>query len=433
MTSPISRGLLCPGPTGRDSDLRVEVLTESAPKSIRLTREQADALTVAGTQLAGDASWWGESEDEPARSVIDCIPSSDGAWVVRVADAIGVVVVGDVQLVVQPKIPMGHLLYLLEEGGYVPRVREELAAVDLGTSLWRLVARWFVRATEGVLRRDLLRDYHPEAGELPAARGQVVALQTARAYYAGRLAFDCRYEEFGHDTPLNRVLKRAAQVVAGSPVLDPPLRRRAVGLLARMEAVGPMRLRDSNAHLERNSGYYSPAIAWARHVIKARGRAPMAGSSHAWTFLIRTPEPVEDGIRVLLQRRLPGVSVAKRGRRLEGSHLTINPDLVLEDDVAVADVKYKVSGGEWSRPELYQLVTFATGFQSPHAALVSFAPPGQAPLPSLKVGDVSVEHLPWPGNRSIRAEEASRKFTDGFGAWLQRITPQPLIATSAGT
>jgi 5-methylcytosine-specific restriction enzyme subunit McrC len=236
--------------------VRTEVLTESTPRRVRLSQEQAKALEAAGVRLAGDATWWGQGDDEPVRSVIECAPAPDGDWIVRVADAIGVVVVGDVQLVVEPKIPLAHLLYLLEAGDYIPRVIEELGAVEGGQSLWRLVARWFVGAAEGVLRRDLLRDYHPEAGELTAARGQVVALATARAYYAGRLRFECRYEEFGQDTPLNRVLKRAAQIVAASPLLDAPLRARSVRILARMDEVGPIEPRDTNVRPERNSSYY---------------------------------------------------------------------------------------------------------------------------------------------------------------------------------
>lgn len=346
---------------------------------------------------------------------------STGEWLVRVLDAVGLVVVDGVQLVIHPKIPQAHLIYLLEVGGYIPRVSHELGAADAGSSLWRLVARWFIGAAETVLRRDLLRDYHTESGELPAARGQVVALQTAQAYYAGRLSFECRYEEFGYDTPLNRVVKRAAQIVAGSTLLDKQLRRRAVEVLARMELVGALQDQDLRVKTDRNSTYYREAFGWARHVLFARGRTLDAGQQAAWTFLIRTPEPVEAGIREILQRSIGRAHVSKRGRRLDGTHLTINPDLVLSDSLAVADVKYKLCGSDWNRPDLYQLVTFAAGFRTLDGALINFCGPDSSVLPSLKVGDIGIRHLPWRADAALRPESAADEFVRCTRDWLDSV------------
>lgn len=93
-------------------------LTESESATIALSDEQAAALQRAGKRLASDKQWWGAgTEDEEGvrkRSVIECEPAGS-AWRVRVRDAVGLVAVEDLQLVVQPKIPRSHLLYLLAE------------------------------------------------------------------------------------------------------------------------------------------------------------------------------------------------------------------------------------------------------------------------------------------------------------------------------
>jgi 5-methylcytosine-specific restriction endonuclease McrBC regulatory subunit McrC len=113
-----------------------------------------------------------------------------------VRDAVGLVSVGQLQLVVQPKIPVEHFLYLQAAAQHVPRMSDEGGSVAADTSLWQLVATWFVDATDQVLKKDLLRDYEAAEGWLPAKRGQIVVLPTARAFIFGRYGFECRYEEF---------------------------------------------------------------------------------------------------------------------------------------------------------------------------------------------------------------------------------------------
>jgi hypothetical protein len=34
--------------------------------------------------------------------------------------------------------------------------------------------------------------------------------------------------------------------------------------------------------------------------------------------------------------------------------MTLNPDIVVDDGSAIADVKYKLAGEDWNRSDLYQ-------------------------------------------------------------------------------
>lgn len=107
-----------------------------------------------------------------------------------------------------------------------------------------------------------------------------------------------------------------------------------------------------------------PAIALGRNLLRWTGRSLAEGGAAAWTFLIRTPEMVEAGVRSVLAERLGPGTVRKEGRQLVGSTLTFNPDLVFGGPaVAVGDVKYKLAGGDWDRSDLYQVVAFATAFR----------------------------------------------------------------------
>jgi hypothetical protein len=123
----------------------------------------------------------------------------------------------------------------------------------------------------------------------------------------------------------------------------------------------------------------------------------------------------------MLQDRFPQAGITKHGKRLEGTALTMNPDLVVGSGSAIADVKYKVSQGDWNRPDLYQLVTFATAFRSKAGALVNFVPAGAAELTSLRIGDISVHHVAWPADAALTADEAARRCSSSASRWLGQL------------
>src|SRR5689334_20157539 len=96
---------------------RTVTLTESTPQMLDLTPAEAQQLTAMGRALASDSTWWGNNDDDegPIRTVIRCERLASTKYKIVVSDAIGVIGLGSLQLVVQPKIPLHHLVYLLEE------------------------------------------------------------------------------------------------------------------------------------------------------------------------------------------------------------------------------------------------------------------------------------------------------------------------------
>jgi hypothetical protein len=131
-------------------------------------------------------------------------------------------------------------------------------------------------------------------------------------------------------------------------------------------------------------------------ILSASGIGRGEGPASVWTFLYRTPECVEEGVRASLKRHLsPTWEVAKRGRRLVGSkNRLLQPDLVFGDQLAIGDLKYRTTtNGEISRSNLNQITTFATGYGARKAVVVAF---GNVPVGEyVEVGDVRVSGMNW--------------------------------------
>jgi 5-methylcytosine-specific restriction endonuclease McrBC regulatory subunit McrC len=367
--------------------------------------------------LASDRTWLGE-QPSADRTVVRCTRSVGGQWTVRVQDAVGVISVGELQIVVRPKIPSAHLLHLFAKALQVPRLDDQPASTEQAAALWELVARWFVRSTMGVLRRNLSRDYHGVDDVLQSVRGRVQHIPTARAYYTGRVELHCSFDDFVIDTPLNRLLRAAAREVSRSTLLTPEVRKEAARLLARFEDVGELRRDDLSATVDRRTWYYRDAIVLARHILRHVGRTFAVGAHTAWSFLIRTPELVEAGIRQILSDSLNGVLIRKFSAPIVGATFGALPDIVFGSGWAVGDVKYKVNDGSWNRPDLYEVVAFASAFRCKNAALICFAE-RQLAIEQVGVGDISVAQIAW--NCDLDPLRAGDELCAAVWAWTNHV------------
>ena len=192
-------------------------LIESKPSNLELSANQAEQIRMIGRTLRSQKLWWGDTDDtddtddsDPSsRTAIDVHWTSPSSYDVTVSNAIGAIGLSDLQLLVQPKIPMAHLLYLLAESQQLPpRSSEERASVKSDEGFFALVVRWFLDACERLLRLGLDRDYGRVTADLPFARGRVDLIPTARSIFAGRPKVRCEFDYFSEDTSLNRVLRR---------------------------------------------------------------------------------------------------------------------------------------------------------------------------------------------------------------------------------
>lgn len=399
----------------------VEVV-ESQAAIVDLTESEADLLLVLGRELASSAAWWGGAVPDRTRSVIVADAVRGGGYRVVFRDVIGVVKVGTRQIKVSPKIPMAHFKYITSRSDLAPRLSTTSVQVDHADDFVCVVARWCVDAAETLVRHGLRKDYTDFTDALDEVRGRILPMETALLNSFGVPQAVCEFQDFSDNTTLNRVVKAACQRVSRISGLDIATRTRARQVAFRMDDVGTLTPPDLRARVDRLSSSYGTVLPLALLVLSGLGIAVSSGRLLGTAFLVRTPELIEDGLRSILKSGLEGVSVIKRRLMLGDSGLSINPDLVFGDSLAVGDVKYRALGKDWSKADLNQIVTFATGFRALWAALFGFSTHNAASLPrKVTVGDVRVIAFSWLAIDAMAPEESAATLVVDVKAWLGGI------------
>lgn len=403
-------------------DVRIHHLTESTSTHVDLSAEEADNLRLVGQQLASQKLWWGHDPDadaNSAQSVVTCNTLSGSKFEVRIADAVGAIGLGQTLLIVNPKIPLPHLLFLFAESDQLPRQMIDRTQLSVDATFFAVVAAWFVTACETLLRHGLATDYTRVTGDLGCARGRIHTVATSRSVIMCRPVIRCDFDLRSEDTSLNRVLKAAVLRLLSWTGISDELRSRCRRIQFRFGDVGEMQPSDMLIRLDPLTRSYVDVHPLALMILRGSGPSTQGGRNLMWTFLYRTPEAVETGVRASLSRRLkPHWELSKRGLELAGDKKrTLNADLVFGNFSAVGDVKYKCSAdGNIARSELYQATTFATGYGVRSAAIVSFGRPSVNQY--VQVGRVRVTAFNW---NVLEADPgtAADQLADALRAWLK--------------
>jgi hypothetical protein len=189
-----------------------------------------------------------------------------------------------------------------------------------------------------------------------------------------------------------------------------------------MDGVGQYLPSDRHALVDRRTAYYADAASLAKQLMAGTGRTLEAGARKSWTFLMRTPDVIEAGVRRVLAEGCPGISVAKRSVGLGGTTRTVNPDIVVNHDHAVADIKYKLADNDRKRADLYEVVAFAAALRTEQAALINFRVAGTC-LPAVGVGDIEVSELSWLVGQSTSPHHAAQALAEDFQQWVAAGDP----------
>ena len=312
-----------------------------------------------------------------------------GWWKVSTRQWVGAFTLGDLRIIVRPKIKPENLFFLLEVG--LPPEAWQAEAIDYATNdeLLPAVVSFFARTAETTLARGLFHHYRHEEDDLLALRGRIDFVRQFRR--GGVLVpMACEWDDFTADVDENRCLTAAIRLALRVPDVPHDDRRRLRRLLAALDGVAEP---TASAALERldRIGYtrlnehYRPALVLARLILANCTLQDQHGDTAASAFMVDMNELFEQFVTSRLQRELRGrLDVASQHNlHLDDEHqVRIRPDLTfrrLGQAVGVADIKYKF-GAEGSRfgddetagrqSDYYQLLAYSTALNLEEGTLI---------------------------------------------------------------
>lgn len=331
------------------------------PRLVELRRPVADALAAAGCVQLG-------------------LTDRAGWWEVAAGTQIGVVSVDGLQVIIQPKIGINRLVFLM---GYARRPtfwRDDRVLLESDADLPEALADAFVRLARRALEQGLLKGYVTVDETLAVLRGRVREADQLRRRWGRSIPLEVRYDDFTVDIAENQLLLAAVEQLLRTPRVG--VRHRA-GLqrlrLQLVDVTAPPRggVRPSWVASRLNARYI-PALELAELILDGRSFEQRVGDLVVSGYLFNMATIFEDFVTVALReafRRFGGRSWLQYRTHLdEAETVPVRPDFVWSDagvPRVVVDAKYKAEKPSgFPQADLYQLLAYCTVLGLPVGHLV---------------------------------------------------------------
>lgn len=329
------------------------------PRLVELRRSVADALAAAGVvqiALTDRPDWW------------EVTPGTQ----------IGVVSVAGLQVVIQPKIDIHRLVFLM---GYARRPdfwRDDRVHLDADADLPEALADAFVRLAKRALEQGLLKGYVTVDETLAVLRGRVREADQLRRRWGRSIPLEVRYDEFTVDIAENQLLLAAVEQLLRTPRVGVRHRAGLQRLRLQLADVTAPRCTRPSWVASRLNARYVPALELAELVLAGRSFEQRVGDLVVSGYLFNMATIFEDFLTVALQetfRPFGGRSRLQYRTHLdEAETVPVRPDFVWSDagvPRVVVDAKYKAEKPSgFPQADLYQLLAYCTVLGLPVGHLV---------------------------------------------------------------
>ena len=309
----------------------------------------------------------------------------EGAYLLRPGSVVGAVEVGDLSILIHPKIGIPQLLSLACYAMGIVK-HQDLGMFDFrrDEALPDVLACALSDAARQAFRRGLLHGYRTEEEALYGIRGRIRFDDQLRRRYAIALPVEVRYDEFTNDILANQLVK-AATLRLGRFQLRSQEARRGLGwvggMLSGVSLAEFLPRRVPEVAFDRLNDHYRLVVELARLILRHSEFQSSRGEVRASGFLVNMDDLFEKFVTRALREAL-GVSERTFRKVLHRDGLTLdeNRDVRLYPDLSwwdgsvcrfVGDAKYKrVSGQRIPNADLYQMLAYATALDLPGGMLI---------------------------------------------------------------
>ena len=300
----------------------------------------------------------------------------------RPGSTVGALEIGDMSVLIQPKIGIPQLLSLVcyAMGVYKPQ-EQHLFDFQKAQTLPDVLALALIAAARRAFGRGILRGYLTEEEALHTVRGRIRFDDQIRRRYGIPLPVELRFDEFTEDILANRLVKAAAARLRQMSLHSSEARRGLGWIAAILENVSMLefrRRRVPEVPFDRLNEHYRHVVGLARLILLHSEFESFRGDVRASGFLIDMnvlfQEFVTQALRETLEVSANTLCAEKKVYLDVDKQVNMYPDLSWwngETCTFVGDAKYKkVDDRSAPNSDLYQMLAYATALDLPGGVLI---------------------------------------------------------------
>ena len=306
---------------------------------------------------------------------------SDSTYYLRPDSTVGAVEIGDLSVLIEPKIGVPRVLSLAcyaigkvrfqpEDFGY----REEHTLPDA-------LAIALTRQARLAFARGLLHGYRDEEDVLYTVRGRIRFDDQLRRRFGTPFPVEVSFDEFTADIIANQLVKAATRRLRLSPLRSRAARRNLGWLASILDEVSPVefpRGRVPEVQFDRLNEHYRGVVELSRLILRHGAFETGRGEIQASGFLMDMNAVFQEFVTQALREALGTSSLLFREKEIDSlddeDGVGLRPDLTWWRDsrcVFVGDVKYKnLTGTRVPAGDIYQMLAYATASNLPGGMLI---------------------------------------------------------------
>ena len=337
---------------------------------------------------------------------------------------VGTIVLGDLRIVVEPKVGLDNLFYMLTYAYDLAEFRNEITTLDIGDDIFECIVVIFLRQVERLVRRGIYRTYIEQQDNHPFLRGRLLIADHLQQNAVHPQRFYQRTNEFTADVLENRILKNTMALLSRLDYTRPNLRqqvRRTTSAFSEVSLVPVVPSDCDHIIFTRLNAAYRTPVNLARLLLQHLSLEGYAGETPFASYLFDMNKVFELFVARYLQShfaRHPAISVdIQQDIWLDDDQKeSAVPDLVLRNNgrrYLVLDTKYKHFNAQPLPGDRYQMLVYCQTLQLDHGILI-YAEDGPVHYRRrFQAATLSALSLPLSGTLTEFRERCLR-FAEGF-------------------
>ena len=313
---------------------------------------------------------------------IEPVLGKEGTYSLKPGSTVGAVEIGDLSVLIRPKIGIPQVLSLACYAMDVFKPQEErLFDFEEEQALPDTLAIALAAAARRAFSRGLLHGYRTEEEALHTVRGRIRFADQIRHRFGIPLPIEVRYDEFTDDINENQLVKAAAMRLGGMRLRSPKSRRDLGWIAAMLENVSPVEFAANDVpdvSFDRLNEHYRGVVGLSRLILRHSAFESRRGTVQASGFVMDMNVLFQEFVTVALREALGVSEHAFREKYIDtldqGAKVHLKPDLTWwhgRDCLFAGDAKYKrIENESVPNADLYQLHAYVTALDLPGGLLI---------------------------------------------------------------